>query len=158
MAFDLAVLPGQRPFGMSGGGCGVHGVRVDPREHAHPQFLAHSDHVAERVDILADALGHAVIGDRRWIESDAAARAEADAIGMDLPEIVDPESGVVAARIIFGKGKLKPAHRFARPIRCAVAPQAARERRVKTRDDRSSPQAQRCPAIKRQDARHEPLL
>ncbi len=122
VALDLAVRASQRPFGMCGGRSRVHRVRIDAGEHAHAQRLGAHRHVAERINALANALCHAMIGDRRWIEGDAAPGAQANGVSVDLPEIVDPEGRIVPARIIFGEGKLEPAHGFARPIgHCAVA-------------------------------------
>src|ERR1700677_4155425 len=85
-------------------------MRIGPGDDVHSQLAASLHDVAEGVR-TAEILAAVVQRNLSGVESDAAAGAEASRIGMDLPEIIEPEGEVVISRIIFDKGQLRPAHR-----------------------------------------------
>ena len=53
--------------------------------------------------------------DLRWIICDDAARAQRRRIGVQAPEVVEPERRIEAARIVLDQRQLYPAHRPIEP-------------------------------------------
>jgi hypothetical protein len=87
----------------------VCGVRIGARHHHHAQFPAARRQFAERV---AAAQPRAAIMQRdgRGIEGHASARAQTGGVGMRALEVIQPESGIVLAGVVFHQGQLGPAH------------------------------------------------
>ena len=92
----------------------MRGVRIDARRHHHAEFAATRQHLAKRVAI-AQELAAVMQRHLGGIKSHASAGAQAHCIGMDPFEIVEPEAGIVAARIVLDERQLHPSHRPVEP-------------------------------------------
>src|SRR4029079_29291 len=85
------------------------GMRIRSRNHIHSQLPASRNDVAECVH-GPEPSASIVERDLSWIKSDNASRAQASRIGMDAPEVVEPERDFVITGIVFNECQLGPAH------------------------------------------------
>lgn len=87
----------------------VGGVGVGTAHDIHAEFPAAGDEFTEGVSIAEEL---AAVMERNWsgVVGDAATGGEAGGAGMSALEVVEPEGGIVVARIVFDEGKLSPAH------------------------------------------------
>ena len=109
MAARLAVGFHGDPIRMSVVHVLMRGVGIDARGHHHAEFAAAREHLAEGVAI-AEKLAAVMQRHFGGIKGHASAGAQAHGIGVDALEIVEPEAGIVAARIVLDESQLHPPH------------------------------------------------
>ncbi len=91
-------------------------VRIGARHHDHAQLAAARHQLAEGVAV-AQPRAAVMQRDLGGIVGHAAAGAQAGGIGMGAPEIIQPESEVVLAGVVFDQRQLRPAHGPVNPAR-----------------------------------------
>src|SRR6185437_14149932 len=84
-------------------------VRVSPRNHIHSELPATGRELAEGIPV-AEPFASVMHRYLSRIKSNDPTRAETCRIDMCLLKVVEPEGGIIVARIIFHKGHLGPAH------------------------------------------------
>ena len=109
MAARLAVGFHGDPIRMSVVDVLMRGVGIHARGHNHAEFAAARQHFAKRVAI-AEELAAVMQRHLGRIKGHASAGAQAHGIGMDPLEIVEPEAGIVAARVVLDESQLHPPH------------------------------------------------
>ena len=109
MAARLAVGFHGDPIRMSVEDVLMRGVGIHARGHNHAEFAAAREHFAKGVAIAEEL---AAVMQRHFggIKGHASAGAQAHGIGVDPLEIVEPEAGIVAARIVLDESQLHPSH------------------------------------------------
>jgi hypothetical protein len=111
----LAFRIDRDPFGMSVVNVLMSGVWVGASDDVHAELAAALYHFTEAVAV-AEKLTAVMEGDFSWIERHAAAGGQAGCVGVYTMEIIEPESGIVLAGIVFYKGQLHPAHGASVPL------------------------------------------
>jgi hypothetical protein len=92
----------------------VRRVRIGTRHHHHSQFPAARREFPECVAI-AQPLAAIMQRDGSGIVGHASAGAQTSGVGMGTLEIIQPESGIVLAGIVFDQGQLGPTHGAIKP-------------------------------------------
>jgi hypothetical protein len=84
------------------------------RDHDHPELAATGDEFPEHIAVAEES---AAVVERHLggVVGNASARAEADGVGVDSFEVIEPELGIEFAGIVFDQGQLRPTHRFVDP-------------------------------------------
>ena len=97
----------------------AHGVRIGARDDAHVERAAAGDERAEGIR-LTHPRAAMVERDRGRVVRDDAAGAERGGIGVEPPEVVEPELRVEPARVVLDQRELHPPHRAIEPAREGV--------------------------------------
>jgi hypothetical protein len=120
----LAVTGRRDPIGLSGAHLVADSVGIRARNHLHAQRTASRD---ERPEWIAVAKPRAAVMQRNLgrVVGDDAAGAERGGVGVQPPEVVEPEPRIEASGIVLDERQLHPAHR---PIEPAVAGRRHRRR------------------------------
>jgi hypothetical protein len=109
MAARLAVGLHGDPIRMSVEDVLVRGVGIHARGHHHAQLAAARQHLAKSVAI-AEEFAAVMQRHFRGIKGHASAGAQAHGIGVNPFEIVEPEAGIIAARVVLDESQLHPPH------------------------------------------------
>ena len=94
----------------------IGGVRVGASDHVHAELPAALHYLAEVVGALGEPAARAVIFDLGRIERHHAAGGDAERVGVDALEVIQPERDVHLGGIVFGAVELRPAHRLVEPV------------------------------------------
>ena len=114
MATRLAAGINCDPIGVSVLNIIISRMRICPGDDDHAELATAAHEFTKRVGV-AKPLAAVMERDLCRIIGDATAGAKADRIGFRALEVVEPETRVELARIVFDKGELGPAHRFVDP-------------------------------------------
>src|SRR5437764_308059 len=93
----------------------AHRVRIDPRQDVHPERAAARDERSERVRV-AEPAAPVVQRDFRGIVRDDTAGAQCCSIGMETPEVIQPELRLEVPGIVLDERELDPPHRAIEPF------------------------------------------
>ena len=119
VAPGLAVGEAVDPLGVGVTGVLVHrvGVGAGDHRHAHPAAAGHE--VPKGIGVAQPA-ALVVEGDLCRVVAHVAAGREHRAVGVGAAEVVEPEVGVEAPRVVLHQRELGPAHRALERVACSL--------------------------------------